>query len=132
MYVHRALTSLGFTVAVETAVLFILLYYVYKYRHLRVKDVIFAGILASSLTIPYVWFVFPYVVNWSRNTSAFFSEPFAFLIEALVYNRVLKLDWKTALAVSLVCNIASYLLGPILRMNGLWTVSYTHLTLPTM
>ena len=119
-YVHSALSSLVFTVTVETTVLFVLLYYVYKYRHVRTKDIIFAGVLASSLTIPYVWFVFPYIVNWSRNTSLVVSEPTVFLVEAFVYNRVLKLNWKAALAVSLICNVASYLLGPILRANGLW------------
>ena len=119
-YVHSALSSLIFTDTVETVVLFLLIFHVYKYRHLKAKEVIFTGILASSLTIPYVWFVFPYVVDWSRTTSLYFSEPFAFLVEALVYNRVLKLNWRAALAVSFICNVVSYLLGPILRSHGLW------------
>lgn len=119
-YIHRFITSWGFTIIVETAVLCALLMYVYRRKDIPLKDMLFAGLLSSFATIPYVWFVFPYIVNWSRQTSLYVSEPVVFFIEALIYNRFLKVNWPTAFALSFICNAASYLLGPILRSLGLW------------
>ena len=118
-YIHRFISSLVFTTVVETAVLCLLLMYVFKNKE-QLRDVIFAGVLASFATIPYVWFVFPYISNWSRETSFLWSEPFAFVIEAVFYRVFLNLDWRTAFAASLLANLASYLLGPFLRTHGLW------------
>ncbi len=118
-YVHRFISSLVFTTTIETIVLLLLLVYVFKKRE-QLKDIVFAGVLGSFATIPYVWFVFPFITYWPRATSLMWSEPFAVLVEALIYNRVLKLNWKYALAASIVCNIASYFIGPLLRAYGLW------------
>ncbi|OGG49126.1 hypothetical protein A3C18_03590 [Candidatus Kaiserbacteria bacterium RIFCSPHIGHO2_02_FULL_54_11b] len=119
-YIHRFLTSLGFTVIVETAILFILLMLVLKRRDIPPLRIALAGFFASFATIPYVWFVFPYAHTWSRETSLLWSEPFAFVVEAVFYRLFLKLDWRIAFAASFVANLASYLLGPLLRSYGLW------------
>lgn len=119
-YIHRFLTSLGFTVLVETAMLFVLLVVVLKRRDIQPFRLLFAGFFASFATIPYVWFVFPYIHSWSRQTSVLFSEPFIFFVEVVFYRIFLKLDWRLAFAASLVANLASYLLGPFLRSHGLW------------
>lgn len=75
---------------------------------------------ASFATIPYVWFIFPYINSWPRQTSLYYSEPFALLVEALIYRIFLRIDIRIALIISLLANLASYLLGPILRTHGLW------------
>lgn len=118
-YIHFFLTALAFTVAVETALLYILLRSVFKNR-IASGDIFFAGAFASFATIPYVWFVFPYATFWTHNASLLVSEPFAFVVEAFFYNRYLKLGWRVALVVSLICNAASFLLGRLLIAHGLW------------
>jgi len=119
-YIHRFISSLTFTVAIETLAIFLLLWFVFKKRESGWKNIVLAGIFASFATIPYVWFVFPYITKWSYSTSLAYSEPFAFLIEALLYRIFLKIDIRIALVVSLVANGLSYFLGPILRNHGLW------------
>ena len=119
-YIHRFLTSLGFTVIVETIVLFILLMLALRRRDIPPLRIALAGFFASFSTVPYVWFVFPFIRDWSRDTSFLLSEPFVFIVEAVFYRLFLKLDWRIAFAASLVCNLASYLLGPFLRAYGLW------------
>jgi hypothetical protein len=119
-FVHRFITSLVFTDVVETSILVFLLRVLPGNKALETSRIIFAGLWASFSTIPYVWFVFPYLVQWPASTAIIFAEVFAFLMEALFYKVVLRLNWKTALFVSLVCNAASYFLGPILRAHGLW------------
>lgn len=118
-YIHRFITSLVFTTTIETLVLLLLLVCLFKYKN-RIKEFVFVGMFASFATIPYVWFVFPYIVDWSRATSLMVSEPIIFLTEAVLYKFFLKLDLRVALFVSFVCNTVSYFLGPILRAHGLW------------
>ena len=119
-YIHRFITSLGFTVVVETAILFILLVLVLRRRDILPLRIALAGLFASFSTIPYVWFVFPYIFAWTRQTSLLVSEPFVFIVEAAFYRIFLKLDWRIAFAASLTANLTSYLLGPLLRSYGLW------------
>ena len=119
MLIHRFLTSLGFTVIVETAILFLLLRFIFKKQQLQTPQIIAAGLFASFATLPYVWFVFPYVWHWP-GSAVYWSESFAFIVEAIFYRLFLKLDWKVAFIVSLICNAGSFLLGPLLRSHGLW------------
>lgn len=117
--IHRFLTSLGFTVIVETTILFLLLRFFYKKRDIPSLQILAAGFFATFSTIPYVWFVFPFVRQWPLGV-VYWSEPFAFLVEATFYRLFLKLDWKAALVVSFICNAGSFFIGPFLRSQGLW------------
>lgn len=118
--IHRFISSLVFTDVVETIILFAFLWFVFKNRELGWRRIVAVGLFASFSTIPYVWFVFPYLLDWPRSTSLLLSEIFAFVVEAIIYRLFLKLDWKRALLVSLACNAASYYLGPVFRGYGLW------------
>ncbi len=117
-YVHRFLTSLGFTCFVETAILFFLLTFVFRKYRLSPWQILFAGVFASFATIGYVWFVFPAFMP--RSQSLWISEPTIFLIEALFYRLFLKVSWRDALILSFAANVASYFLGPLMRSAGLW------------
>ena len=119
-YIHRFITSMVFTTSIETLTLVLLLAYVFKKHSSKISDVIVAGFFASFMTIPYVWFVFPYLTHWTRSTSFLVSEPTVFLIEAIFYNRYLKVNIKTAFVLSFICNLVSYFVGPLLRTYGLW------------
>lgn len=119
-YVHNFLSSLFFTDVIETAILWVLIRYVVRNSRIATIDIIFAGLFASFATITYVWFVFPVIATWPKGNPTVWSEPFAFLVEALFYRMYLRLSWKNALAVSLICNIGSFIGGNALRMMGLW------------
>lgn len=119
-YIHRFLTSFAFTEIVEISVLFIFVRFALKNYFLSRVKIFFAGFLASFATIPYVWFVFPSIANWTRESSLVVSEPFVFAVEALLYRAVLGLEVKHAFLVSLLANLSSFVLGPLLRSYGLW------------
>jgi membrane-bound metal-dependent hydrolase YbcI (DUF457 family) len=119
-YTHSFLTSLFFTIVVETTLLYVLLRFIIRQPDLSSFKIIATGFFANFMTVPYVWFIFPTIIDWSRNTSLLYSEPFVFLVEAVIYRIYLKTSMRTALFVSLVCNAASYFIGPILRAHGIW------------
>jgi hypothetical protein len=120
LYVHSFLSSLVFTICIETALLYFLLQFVFAYKDSDRTTIIVTGLFANFATVPYVWFAFPYVTAWSRNTSTMLSEPFVFFVEAIVYRLFLRTSWTTSFLVSLICNLASYLIGPVLRAHGFW------------
>ena len=111
---------MGFTMIIETLVLFLVIRLIAKDWTIPAWRIVVAGLFASFATIPYVWYVFPTVMDWPRNTSLLWSEPFIFLIEVCIYRFALGIRWRHAFFASLVCNLASYLIGPFLRANGLW------------
>jgi hypothetical protein len=79
------------------------------------KEIISATICASSLTIPYVWFVFPSIFE-SFAAAIWISEFFVFVVEALFYRMFLKLSYKQAFLISFIANIASFGLGKLLHV----------------
>ena len=120
IYTHNFISSLVFTCAIETLVLFLIVRFVLKDKVMRLSDVIFAGFFASFATITYVWFVFPILATWPQGMPQIYSEPFAFVVEAIFYRFFLRLSWKNAFAVSFIANVVSYYAGPVLRAHGLW------------
>jgi len=121
------------TIAIETTTIFLML------RH-RYPAALIArnAIIASSLTLPFVWFVFPFFNpgSWvsglflpfgqiSRNLfdssigswvlQTMLAEIFAVVAEAVLYQRLFaQISWKDALVASLVCNGISFSFGIIL------------------
>ena len=118
--VHGFITSLTFTVTVETVVLFVLVRFLLKVRKLKTRKIIFAGIFASFATLPYVGFVFLPMFPGHKTAALVGAEFFAFIVEALFYREFLQLNMKRSFAVSLVCNASSYALGYFLYYHGLW------------
>ena len=117
---HSLVTSLVFTIAIETCVVFALLKGVLKDRRIDPLFLLAICFFASFTTIPYVWLVIPGLLGWSRTAALIVTEPFAFIVEAIFYRITLGIDMKKALLISLVANAASYFLGPLLRGAGLW------------
>jgi hypothetical protein len=112
LYQTKFLISLLVTLIIEISVLFLILRFSYKNKKISTKKIISVGIIASALTLPYLWFVLsPYLLS---NYYIYFGEVFVFLIEALIYNQILNLKFKNALLVSLVCNIFSFVIGLII------------------
>ncbi len=80
------------------------------------------AIIASSLTLPFVWFVFPVLGfgfwfpgfdPWIVQTT--FAELFAFSVETAMYRFLFRdISWKDAVIASFLCNSASFVLGLML------------------
>lgn len=117
---HRFITSFGFSIIIETAVVALILLYILKKREISLQRIVIAGTFATMMTIPYVWFFFPNLFDWPRSTAILYAEAFAVIIEAVFYRLFLKISWRTAFVASLIANLASYLPGPILRSHGWW------------
>lgn len=123
-YTHRFIVSAIATMTIEGVVgLLLFVYFLSRkeeHLHLSKLKVFLTTFFVSMFTLPYVWFIFPTLAMWTRNTSLWFSELFIFSVEAIVYRIFLKLPWRWAIAVSLIANLASYFIPLTMRYFGLW------------
>jgi hypothetical protein len=114
-YEVKFLVYLGMTICIETAVLYAALRFVYRYgkEALSVRTILFAGIIASFATLPYVWFIVPY---FARTYVVFViaGEGFALIAECVFYCFILRVARIRAFVLSLLCNAASFSAGLLL------------------
>ena len=110
-YEQLFLYALFFTVAVETAALFLCARILFKMKRKDAPDalLLFCGIALSCATLPYVWFIFPMFTNGAVYVAS--AELFAFAAEAVGYKFLLRVGWRRAAELSFICNAASFLLG---------------------
>ena len=96
------------TIIIETIILFIISKSFWKERQISNKRLILIWILASTVTLPLLWFVLPlFIGNYVVYTIVW--ESFVAMIETVILKYWLKISrWKAVLA-SIVCNAASYL-----------------------
>lgn len=108
-YEQEFLRALLCTLAVEVPIVFLLLKYVYQLE-MQVTKIIFTGIVASTLTLPYLWFVLPaFIFDWTLFSCI--GETAVIVVEAIIYKEFLNLTITQALVVSLVSNGASIIFG---------------------
>ena len=102
------LFAYALTISLETILLCLLLRNQYS-----ITLIIRNSIIASTLTLPFVWFTFPLLpLGWVTQTA--FSELFAFGLESVVYKLLFeRMSWKQALLVSFFCNLVSFGVGLI-------------------
>ena len=103
------ITAYLLTITIETTMIYYLLN-----RHYKVERIVKNSVIASSITLPFVWFFFP---NLGFSWQIFFiiSETFAILIEGLFYHLEFReLGWKHAFFVSALCNLTSSITGLVL------------------
>ena len=104
--------DLDVTLIIEVPILFFVVRFFYRNKKLNSKKIIFTGIIASSLTLPYLWFVLsPYILS---NYYIYIGEFLVFLFEALVYYHFLELKFSECFFVSFICNFVSLFLGLII------------------
>jgi hypothetical protein len=103
------LRALGTTVAIETVVLGALCLR-FGPRPVQWGRVVAAGILASSGTLPYLWFVLPPFITY-RMALIVIGEILVTLLEMPVLRYVLPVPWGKAALFSVICNAASMGLG---------------------
>jgi len=108
LYETRFLLSLGLTLLIEVPALFILTRFFVAHK-VTPAEVLFTSILASSLTLPYLWFVLPPYVNASYYLQI--GEAAVIIVEALIIQRLLKVDILRSLLISAAANMASFAVG---------------------
>lgn len=100
------IAAYALTLAVEIPVLLVLLGKQHGWK-LTARN----GIVASSLTLPFVWFVFP-SLGLGYWPALAVSEIFAFAAEAGIYFALFKkIGARRAIVASAACNSASFILG---------------------
>jgi hypothetical protein len=109
LYETYFLLALAITCAIEVPILIALIRVVFRNENLGIIRIIGVGILCTSLSLPYLWFVLPPYVDAAYYPLT--GEVFVVTIEALVLNRLLGLAPERAAACSLIANAASYGVG---------------------
>lgn len=109
------LKSLALTIFVETIVLLLLTKVVFKEPKNKTWIIIFAGITVSLATLPYLWFIFPLFLK-SKLLYKIVSEVSAIFIESLIYFGFLRIDYRKALIISIICNSISFISGMIMNL----------------
>jgi len=109
-YEQKFLFSLLLTLIVEIPIVIFFIKYFYKYKALKNSQIIFAGFLASTLTLPYFWFILPVYIS-GRIPYILIGESLVIIIEAIIYWRLFGIKFKEALIISLTANLASTLVG---------------------
>ena len=120
MYETRFLLALGFTVVIETAVLFAAIGIFFKEIEIRRNSlrILITGALCSGFTLPYVWFLLPAFIH-SKTAFALTAEAWAVIAEAVVIMWALRMKPAHSFLVSLACNACSFLLGKAAFSIGL-------------
>ena len=111
------LKALLYTIVIETICILLLfgLYYK-KFYSFNLLLLIFAGIICSFATLPYLWFIFPYFVK-QRVFYLISGELFVVIVESIMIFEILKIKYKHALIISLICNMASFGVGYFLKLT---------------
>ena len=103
--------SLVFTSIIEVPLVFFLVRFVFKYnkKKLSTAFILFTSLIASALTLPYIWFyMHPYL---DARLYVLYAEIIVFIAESIIYHQILRIKLWQAIVISLVANITSYFLG---------------------
>ena len=109
-FLNLIITLLG-----EISLLFFLTrkYFKIKTKTIPSSRLLFAGILTSFSTLPYLWFVLPTIIS-SYSLYTLTGETFVIITETIIYHFVLRLSLKKSFTLSFLCNLFSFLLGKII------------------
>lgn len=92
------------TVVIETIMLLVCMKLVFRKsaKGITWYSLILIGVILSTTTLPYVWYVIPNLL---------LGETFAVLFEAVLLKKFTKLSWFAVIVTSLICNVTSYFVG---------------------
>ncbi|MBN2460258.1 MAG: hypothetical protein JXB60_01515 [Candidatus Cloacimonetes bacterium] len=79
-------------------------------------SVIFTGFVATTTTLPYLWFILPCFIR-TRFPYLVLSEILAILVEALLIEGIIRPGIFRSLLLAGLCNLASLILGAIFFDN---------------
>lgn len=117
IYEQKFILALTQTLLIEVPVLVFFVRYFYKKsdaKKIELHKIILIGIIASSLTLPYLWFVLPAFIS-DRFLYILLGEISIILIEMIIYNQFfIKLNLKRAFTISLIANALSVIAGLVI------------------
>jgi hypothetical protein len=114
VYEINFLKALLFTISIETVVLFLLVKFVFKSISAKNWLLVLTGILTTFSTLPYLWFILPAFIK-SRLYYTIISEASAVLIESVIILGLLRINYKKAFIISIICNMVSFLIGLLIK-----------------
>lgn len=100
------------TLIVELAVLWLLVRLTFPRPGINTGRLLFVGALASTLTLPYLWFVFPQFLDAAY--AVYVGELLVMVIEAVILSRLLPTSLRRACVLSVGANVASFVAGVLL------------------
>lgn len=109
-YEQKFLFSLLLTLVIEIPIAFFLVKYLFRQKEIKIFKIVFAGFITSTLTLPYLWFIFPIYIS-SRGLYIFLGETLTVFTEAIIYSQFLELRFTRTFFVSFGANILSIILG---------------------
>jgi len=92
--------------------LFAMVRFALRLRTIGTVRLCIAGVLASCLTLPYLWFIAPVILEGVY--AIIVGEIVVFLVEAGIYVLVLQISIRRALLVSFIANLVSLVVGLVL------------------
>ena len=96
------------TILIETTALFFLVGKTHHSTTLIIRN----SLIANTLTLPFVWFVFP-VLGLTYLFTIILSEIFVLVVETALYFRLFNMPIREAFVASLVCNTLSFSAGEL-------------------
>ena len=105
------LAALALTIVMETAVLAAAwrLGWIRASPKPKVAEILLAGALPSALTLPYLWFVVPAIVE--PRLYVFVGEALVIAAEAPLLALLLRAKLLDAMLLSFACNVVSFFVG---------------------
>lgn len=113
-YEFSFLKALLLTIAVETAVLFVLFHTIFKNEKPVSWLLLLTGVVATMTTLPYLWFIIPMFIH-SKLWYNVVCESLAVVVESVIILGLLRVKYPKAFLISLICNMASYGIGWLIR-----------------
>jgi hypothetical protein len=113
------LKALALTITIETVVLFVLIKVFYTKFQIKNWVILISGITASFATLPYLWFILPIFIK-SKIYYSLVAELTAVILESFILLGFLRVNYKNALLISIICNSISYITGLILTYQTHW------------
>lgn len=105
--INNFLLALLLIILIETIILFIVsIFCGLDEKEFYNQNLIFAWIVSSSLTLPYLYFVLPYFFSWLYYIS--FWEISVTFIEAIFYMFFFRINFLKWLYISFLANLASF------------------------
>ena len=110
VYEISFLKALLLTIFIETSVLFFLFKVFYKTLNKNNWILLLTGIVPTFATLPYLWFILPLFLK-TKLWYVIGSEASAIVIESIIILGLLRINYKKAFLISLICNMTSFLIG---------------------
>jgi hypothetical protein len=95
------------TILLETFILFVIVKIFREKDQIPNKRILLFWIIPTTITLPLLWFVLPLIL-WDGIWYIVVWELLVIVIESIIIKYWLKIQWKSAIITSVICNILSF------------------------